>query len=86
MARIRPNSRIKYAHSGFSLVKHNSRSDRPLRSIGYFAGNYFAMIKWKTFAIGCSLALALLLIGQRKPSMSDPNVYRAVIDLSLIHI
>jgi kynurenine formamidase len=40
------------------------------------------MIKWKTFAIGCSLALALLLIGQRKPSMPDPNVYRAVIDLT----
>ena len=40
------------------------------------------MIKWKTFAIGCSLALALLLIAQHKPSMADPNVYRAVIDLT----
>ena len=40
------------------------------------------MIKWKTFAIGCSLALALLLIAQHKPSMPDPNVYRAVIDLT----
>ena len=33
----------------------------------------FAMIKWKTFAIGCSLALALLLFAQRKPSMPEPN-------------
>src|ERR1039458_10811803 len=40
------------------------------------------MIRWKTFAIGCSLALALLLIAQHKPSMPDPNVYRAVIDLT----
>ena len=40
------------------------------------------MIKWKTFAIGCSLALALLLIAQHKPSMPDPDVYRAVIDLT----
>jgi len=40
------------------------------------------MIRWKTFAIGCSLALALLLIAQRKPSLAGPNVYRTVIDLT----
>ena len=40
------------------------------------------MLNWKTFAIGCSLALALLLIAQRKPTMPDPNAYRAVIDLT----
>ncbi len=40
------------------------------------------MIRWKTFAIGCSLALALLLIAQRKPSMPGLNTYRAVIDLT----
>jgi kynurenine formamidase len=40
------------------------------------------MIRWKTFAIGCSLALALLLIAQRKPGMSDQNIYRSVIDLT----
>ena len=39
------------------------------------------MLNWKTFAIGCSLALALLLFA-RKPSMSDPNAHRAVIDLT----
>ena len=40
------------------------------------------MLNWKTFAIGCSLALALLLFAQHKPSMSDPNAHRAVIDLT----
>jgi kynurenine formamidase len=40
------------------------------------------MTHWKTFAIGCSLALALLLFAQRKSAMSSPNVYRAVIDLT----
>jgi kynurenine formamidase len=40
------------------------------------------MLNWKTFAIGCSLALALLLFAQHKPSMSDPNSHRAVIDLT----
>lgn len=40
------------------------------------------MLNWKTFAIGCSLALALLLFAQHKPAMSDPNAYRTVIDLT----
>ena len=41
------------------------------------------MTHWKTFAIGCSLALAvLLLFAQHKSSMSNPNLYRAVIDLT----
>ncbi len=39
------------------------------------------MLNWKTFAIGCSLALALLLFA-RKPSMSSLNAHRAVIDLT----
>ena len=39
------------------------------------------MLNWKTFAIGCSLALALLLFA-RKPPMSDSNTHRAVIDLT----
>src|ERR1022692_3409850 len=40
------------------------------------------MINWRTFAIGCSLALALLLFAQRKTPMPDQNLYRAVIDLT----
>lgn len=40
------------------------------------------MIKWKTFAIGWSLALALLLFAARKPNMSDQIVYREVVDLT----
>ena len=40
------------------------------------------MTHWKTFAIGCSLALAVLLFAQHKSAMSNPNLYRAVIDLT----
>jgi kynurenine formamidase len=40
------------------------------------------MIRWKTFAIGWSLALALLLFAAHKPSMPDQNAYREVIDLT----
>jgi kynurenine formamidase len=39
------------------------------------------MLNWKTFAIGCSLALALLLFARKLP-MPDPNIHRAVIDLT----
>ncbi len=40
------------------------------------------MIRWKTFAIGWSLALALLLFAARKTTMPDPNAYRDVVDLT----
>src|SRR5580692_11733101 len=40
------------------------------------------MIKWKTFAIGWSLALALLLFAGRKSSMPDQIAYRDVVDLT----
>jgi len=40
------------------------------------------MINWKTSAIGCSLALALLLFAERKSPMPDQNVYRSVVDLT----
>src|SRR5271166_4916858 len=40
------------------------------------------MSNWKAFAIGCSLALALLLFAQRKAPMPHQDVYRAVIDLT----
>lgn len=40
------------------------------------------MVNWKTFAIGCSLALAVFLFAQHKPSMPGQNTFRAVIDLT----
>jgi len=40
------------------------------------------MLHWKTFAIGCSLALALLLFAQHKPMMPNHDLYRSVIDLT----
>src|SRR5271169_3829261 len=40
------------------------------------------MFNWKTSTITCSLAPALLLFAQSKPPMPDPNVYRAVVDLT----
>ena len=40
------------------------------------------MINWKTFAIGWSLALALLLFAQRKTAMPDQSAYRTVVDLT----
>lgn len=40
------------------------------------------MIRWKTFAIGCSLALALILFAQHKSVMSSQSGYRSVIDLT----
>ena len=42
------------------------------------------MIKWKTFAIGCSLglAIALFLFAQHKSTMPDSVAYRAVVDLT----
>jgi kynurenine formamidase len=40
------------------------------------------MHRWKTFAIGCSLALALFLYAQHKAQMSNQNSYSAVIDLT----
>lgn len=41
-----------------------------------------SMFGWKTFAIGCSLALALFLFAQHKPAMSDPSPFHHVIDLT----
>src|SRR5208283_1716075 len=40
------------------------------------------MIRWKTFAIGWSLALAILLFAQHKSTMPDPNAYHVVVDLT----
>ena len=40
------------------------------------------MLNWKAFTIGCSLALALLLFAQHKPSMPSQNPSRTVIDLT----
>jgi kynurenine formamidase len=40
------------------------------------------VIKWKTFAIGWILALALLLFAARKPTMHQPDGYRTVVDLT----
>jgi kynurenine formamidase len=40
------------------------------------------MLRWKTSAIGCSLALALFLYAQHKAHMPSHNDYRAVIDLT----
>jgi kynurenine formamidase len=40
------------------------------------------MHKWKTFAIGWSLALALLMFAARKPTMPDPTMYHNVVDLT----
>jgi kynurenine formamidase len=40
------------------------------------------MLRWKTFAIGCSLALALFLYAQHKARMFTRTDYRAVIDLT----
>lgn len=40
------------------------------------------MVRWKTFAITCSLAVALYLFAQHKSSMPNQNVYGAVIDLT----
>jgi kynurenine formamidase len=40
------------------------------------------MINWKTSTVTCSLALAVLLFAQYKPLMPDPNIYRAVVDLT----
>ena len=40
------------------------------------------MLNWKTFAIGCSLALALLLFAQHKPLMPEQNAFRTIIDLT----
>ena len=40
------------------------------------------MVHWKTFAIGCSLAVALLLFAARKSSMSNSSIHPAVIDLT----
>ena len=40
------------------------------------------MIKWKTFAIGWSLALALLLVAAHKSPMPDQIAYQNVVDLT----
>jgi kynurenine formamidase len=40
------------------------------------------MMKWKTFAIGWCLALALLLFAQHKSAMSDSKLKPAVFDLT----
>jgi kynurenine formamidase len=42
----------------------------------------YLMVRWKTFAIGWSLALALLLFAQHKTPMSDQITYRQVVDLT----
>jgi kynurenine formamidase len=40
------------------------------------------MIKWRTFTIGWSLALALLLFAAHKTTMPDQSGYRDVVDLT----
>ena len=40
------------------------------------------MIKWKTFAIGWSLALALLLVAAHKSPMPDQIAYHDVVDMT----
>jgi kynurenine formamidase len=40
------------------------------------------MLNWKTFTIGCTLALALLLFAQHRTPMTDQNPHAAVIDLT----
>jgi len=40
------------------------------------------MMRWKTFAIGWSLALALLLFAQHRVLMPEPIAYHSVIDLT----
>ena len=40
------------------------------------------MLNWKTFAIGCTLALTLLLFARPKPVMPEQNTHRTVIDLT----
>ena len=40
------------------------------------------MLNWKTFAIGCSLALTLFLFAQHRPAMPHQDTFRAVIDLT----
>jgi kynurenine formamidase len=40
------------------------------------------MFRWKTFAIGWSLALALLLFAQHKSTMSEQISYHEVVDLT----
>ena len=40
------------------------------------------MLNWRTFAIGCSLALALFLFAQHRPSMPAQDTFRAVVDLT----
>ena len=40
------------------------------------------MMRWKTFAVGWSLALALLLFAQHKSNMSDLDSRPSVIDLT----
>jgi kynurenine formamidase len=40
------------------------------------------MMRWKTFAIGCSLALALFLYAHHIVPMPNPSEYSAVIDLT----
>jgi len=40
------------------------------------------MIRWKTFTIGWSLALALLLFAAHKTTMPDQIAYRDVVDLT----
>ena len=40
------------------------------------------MSNWKTFAVACSLAIALFLFAQHKPAMPEQNEFRTVIDLT----
>jgi kynurenine formamidase len=40
------------------------------------------MLNWKISAIGCSLALTLLLFAQHRPAMPRQDTFRAVIDLT----
>lgn len=39
-------------------------------------------MNWKPFAVGCTLALALLLFAQRKPTMPEPAAFQHIIDLT----
>jgi len=64
------NAGDRQCGSGIYSIKQLSCADGP------------NVMKWKTFAIGWSLALALLLFAQHRSAMPDPNSRETVIDLT----
>src|SRR5581483_239947 len=73
-------ARMAASHSGAGALFVVDRASRDAPKDACRSGR--VRMRWKTFAIGYSLALALLLFAQRRPAAHESAQFTAIIDLT----